>query len=112
MKINHLVLAAFVSPVFSVAVGQGPNYNYDNILARDTQNCYSRAPYGCSESGYCWTQCDKDGKGKWCWLARQYGAGDWKKCKIAMDCSPEKNGDAGCGLAQAGKACAACGCGC
>ncbi|KAL5725715.1 hypothetical protein ACHQM5_008831 [Ranunculus cassubicifolius] len=47
--------------------------------------CYFAAPYGCS-NGYCWSSCGDSGRGKWCWLATNRGAGDWLKCTTHQQC--------------------------
>ncbi|OQE16690.1 hypothetical protein PENSTE_c023G09629 [Penicillium steckii] len=106
MNLSLLALAAIVSPVFSAAAGQGAGSNSGNVLARDSQACYDRAPYGCSEKGWCWQKCANGGE--WCWLAHDGGNGDWKSCSSETECSPDNIGDSAC--AQGG--CDACGCSC
>jgi hypothetical protein len=55
---------------------------------------------GCSD-GWCWKRCGKGGK--WCWLAKINGTGDWQPC--SQSCR-------GSHLKCARGNCKPCGCGC
>lgn len=50
--------------------------------------CYFSSSYGCN-SGFCWTVCDLNGGGKWCWTAWDKGLGAWRTCSTKDDCKPD-----------------------
>lgn len=61
-----------------------PNNPQDTgIDALEKRDCYTDAPYGCSD-GYCWKTCG--GGGEWCWTASNGGFGSWFTCKTHSDC--------------------------
>lgn len=42
--------------------------------------------FGCSDN-YCWTSCgDYTKDGSWCWLAINYGKGEWARCSVSSQC--------------------------
>ncbi|KAF5177532.1 hypothetical protein FRX31_032882 [Thalictrum thalictroides] len=82
-----------------------------NLLASgevQADACYYDAPYGCS-NGYCWKDCGPAGRGQWCWLAANGGAGDWTKCSTYDQCRVVPGADCGRNCKQGSNA---CGCNC
>ncbi|KHN99828.1 uncharacterized protein MAM_02681 [Metarhizium album ARSEF 1941] len=68
------------------------------------RQCWPGGEYGCSNGGYCWTQCAGP-SGEWCWAAEEEGFGPWIRCSKWQDC------DASMACGQ-GKVCDSCGCSC
>ncbi|KAB8073669.1 hypothetical protein BDV29DRAFT_133527 [Aspergillus leporis] len=118
MKLNlaALFVAAQATTVLSAAAmadapsGDGPySVNGQSPSERDVlspQACWTRSPYDCSESRWCWKQCGT--RGEWCWTARNRETGPWKACANDRDCVPGSD-DSDCGQ---GANCSACGCSC
>lgn len=75
-----------------------------NILQE--RQCWKGKSPGCSKEGWCYKSCESEQAFSWCWLAENYGWGDWTKCSNDGDCS---RGGIDCGLPDE---CMACGCGC
>ncbi|KAE8153973.1 hypothetical protein BDV25DRAFT_136343 [Aspergillus avenaceus] len=109
MKLNLGLLLVAVQAATAISAGasevQGTSPPAKDLFA--PKACWTRSPYGCSENRWCWKQCGPGGK--WCWLAKNGGRGEWKSCTSAEDCKPGVD-DSDCG--KGGKDCKACGCGC
>ncbi|KAB8199265.1 hypothetical protein BDV34DRAFT_218203 [Aspergillus parasiticus] len=113
MKLNFgiILIITQATTIFSTATPRddGPaDVDGKSPPAKDLfapESCWTRSPYGCSDSRWCWKQCGPNGE--WCWLAKNWGKGEWKSCSRASDSVPgSDNSDCGQGN------CKACGCSC